>query len=59
MTGSSTFKEIEATKILLGDFHTVETLGIGTVRINTHGGTVKVMQNVRYVQEPYLYWNVG
>ena len=43
------FRELQSTKILLGDFHTVETLGIGTVRINTHGGSMKVMHNVRYV----------
>ncbi|CAA7029216.1 unnamed protein product [Microthlaspi erraticum] len=43
------FTEKGSSKILLGDFHTVETLGMGTIRINTRGGTVKLMHNVRYV----------
>ena len=43
------FKEIQSSKILLGDFHTVETLRVGTVKINARGGIVKMMQNVRYV----------
>lgn len=43
------FKEVKSAKILLGDYHTVETLGIGTVKLNTHGGTVKMLKNVRYV----------
>lgn len=43
------FYEKGSSKILLGDYHAVETLGIGTIRVNTHGGSVKVMKNVRYV----------
>lgn len=35
--------------ILLGDDHTVESKGYGTVRVNTNGGTIKVLKNVRYV----------
>ena len=33
----------------MGDYHTVETHGIGSIRVNTHGGSVKIMNNVRYV----------
>ncbi|CAA7016274.1 unnamed protein product [Microthlaspi erraticum] len=43
------FKEIGASKILLGDYHSVETQGIGSIRLNTNGGSVKIMHNVRYV----------
>lgn len=43
------FEEIKSSKVLLGDFHVVETLGIGTVKLNTRGGTVKMLKNVRYV----------
>lgn len=50
------FSEIQSTKILLGGFHTVETLGIGTVMVNAHGGSVKMMQNVIYV--PSLWRNL-
>lgn len=43
------FEEKVTSRILLGDFHTVETSGVGSIRLNTHGGTVKIMHNVRYV----------
>ncbi|CAA7015798.1 unnamed protein product [Microthlaspi erraticum] len=43
------FSEEGSSKILLGDYHTVETLGIGSIRVNTHRGSVKVMHNVKYV----------
>lgn len=37
------------TTILLGDDHTVQSQGQGSIRINTHGGTINMLQNVRYV----------
>ena len=43
------FSEEGSSKILLGDYHTVETLGIGSIRVNTDGGSVKILNNVRYV----------
>lgn len=43
------FEEITSSKVLLGDYTSIETLGIGTVKINTRGGTVKMLKNVRYV----------
>ena len=43
------FSEKDASKILLGDYHSVETLGTGTIRVNTHGGSVKYLKNVGYV----------
>lgn len=35
--------------ILLGDDHTVESRGTGTIKINTHGGSIRTLKNVRYV----------
>ena len=43
------FSKKSASKILLGDYHYVETLGTGTIRVNTHGSSVKYLKNVRYV----------
>lgn len=43
------FEEIKSSKILLGDYTTIETLGVGTVKLNTRGGTIKMLKNVRYV----------
>ena len=40
------FSEEVSSKILLGDYLTVETLGIGSIRVNTHGGSVKTLNNV-------------
>ena len=51
-----TFSELDGNQILLGDNHTVEAKGIGSVRVNTHGGSVTVMHNVRYV--PHLRRNL-
>lgn len=39
------------TTILLGDDHSVQSQGQGSIRINTHGGTIKVLNNVRYVPD--------
>lgn len=44
-----TFNELDGNQILVGDNHTVEAKGIGSVRVNTHGGSVTVMHNVRYL----------
>ena len=43
------FCEKDPMMILLGDDHTIESKGYGTVRVNTNGGTIKVLKNVRYV----------
>lgn len=40
------FSEKNASKVLLGDYHSVETLRTGTIRVNTHGGSVKYLKNV-------------
>ena len=45
------FEESGKTKILLGDDHSVESRGIGSIRINTFGGSIKVLKNVKYVSE--------
>uniref|UniRef100_A0A1J3F7G4 Retrovirus-related Pol polyprotein from transposon TNT 1-94 n=1 Tax=Noccaea caerulescens TaxID=107243 RepID=A0A1J3F7G4_NOCCA len=37
------------TTILLGDNHSIQSQGQGSIRINTHGGSIKVLHNVRYV----------
>ena len=50
------FTEIGPTKILLGDYHSIETSGRGTIRLNTKEGSVKLMKDVRYV--PSLRRNV-
>ena len=39
------------TTILLGDDLSVQSQGQGSIRINTHGGTIKVLNNVRYVPD--------
>ena len=43
------FTECDPMMILLGDNHTVESKGCGTVRLNTNGGSIKMLKNVRYV----------
>ena len=43
------FTECDSMMILLGDDHTVESRGCGTVRLNTNGGSIKMLKNVRYV----------
>lgn len=43
------FCEKDPMMILLGDDHAVESNGYGTFRINTNGGTIKVLKHVRYV----------
>lgn len=43
------FTEAGSSKILLGDYHSVETSGRGTIRLNTKEGSVKLMKDVRYV----------
>ncbi|KAG7563868.1 Integrase catalytic core [Arabidopsis suecica] len=45
----STFNTNGSTTILLGDDHAVESQGQGSIRIDTHGGTIKVLENVKYV----------
>ncbi|CAB80825.1 putative polyprotein [Arabidopsis thaliana] len=45
----SDFNENESTLILLGDDHTVESRGTGTVKINTHGGAIRMLKNVTFV----------
>lgn len=45
----SDFEENGSTTILLGDDHSVESQGQGSIRINTHGGSIKVLKNVKYV----------
>lgn len=45
------FQEIGSTTILLGDGHAVESKGQGSVNINTHGGSIKVLNNVKYVPD--------
>lgn len=42
-------KDNGGTTILLGDDHAVQSQGQGSIRINTHGGTITVLHNVRYV----------
>ena len=36
---------------MLGDDHSVQSQGQGSIRINTHGGTIKLLNNVRYVPD--------
>ncbi|AAF19226.1 Highly similar to Ta1-3 polyprotein [Arabidopsis thaliana] len=50
------FQEKGNTTILLGDDHSVESQGQGTIRIDTHGGTIKILENVKYV--PHLRRNL-
>ena len=51
MSSRRDFEESGKTKILLGDDHSVESRGIGSIRINTFGGSIKVLKNVKYVPE--------
>jgi len=43
------FQEKDTTKILLGDDHSVESQGQGSIRLDTHGGTITILENVKYV----------
>lgn len=43
------FWEAGSTTILLGDHHSVVSQGIGLIRLHTHGGTIKILENVKYV----------
>lgn len=43
------FQENGSTTILLGDDHLVESQGQGSIRVNTHGGSIKILNNVKYV----------
>ncbi|CAA7047040.1 unnamed protein product [Microthlaspi erraticum] len=45
----SDFNENTSTTILLGDDHTVEAKGSGSIKMKTNGGSIKVLRNVRYV----------
>lgn len=45
----SEFNENGSTMILLGDDHTVESRGTGTIKLNTHGGSIRMLKNVRFV----------
>lgn len=40
------FQEKGSSQIILGDFHTVEILGTCSIKLNTHGGSVKIMHNI-------------
>jgi len=45
------FDETKKTTILLGDDHSVEARGQGSIRVNTHGGSIKTLNSVKYVPE--------
>ncbi|CAA7059283.1 unnamed protein product [Microthlaspi erraticum] len=45
----SEFNENVSTLILLGDDHIVETKGCGSIKLKTNGGSIRVLNNVRYV----------
>lgn len=47
------FQEKGPTQIMLGNFHIVDTLGTRSIRLNTHGGSVKIKINVRFVPNPH------
>ncbi|CAA7057839.1 unnamed protein product [Microthlaspi erraticum] len=44
----SDFNENTSTTILLGDDHTVEAKGSGSIKMKTNGGSIKVLRNVRF-----------
>ncbi|KAL1192839.1 Retrovirus-related Pol polyprotein from transposon TNT 1-94 [Cardamine amara subsp. amara] len=44
-----TFEELNSGQVLLGDDYSVEDKGIGSININACGGTVKTLNNVRYI----------
>lgn len=44
-----TFEEVSSGRVALGDDFTVDVQGVGSVKIKAYGGTVKVLNNVRYV----------
>ena len=44
-----TFEEVTSGRVALGDDSTVDVQGVGSVKIKVYGGTVKVLNNVRYV----------
>lgn len=43
------FSEVAGGQVLLADDRAVSVQGIGTIRINANGGTVKCLTNVRYI----------
>ena len=45
------FREDGGTTILLGDDHSVKSQGQGSIKIETHGGTIIGLENVKYVPE--------
>ncbi|CAA7045320.1 unnamed protein product [Microthlaspi erraticum] len=45
------FKDNGGTTILLGDNHSIMSHGQGSIRLNTHGGSINVLHNVRYVPQ--------
>lgn len=49
MTGLLSFRRKVQVRYFIGDYHSVDTVGSGTIRINTNGGTVKMLKSVRYV----------
>ena len=44
-----TFEDTASGHVMLGDNFSVEVEGVGSIRIKAYGGTVKVLNNVRYV----------
>lgn len=51
-----TFEEVSSKQVKLGDDFTVDVQGVGSIKIKAYGGTIKVLNNVRYV--PKLKWNL-
>lgn len=45
----SDFEDKGSTMILLGDDHTVESRGSGTIKLKAHGGSIRLLKNVRFV----------
>lgn len=43
------FDEVSPTTILLGDNHSVESQGQGSILVNTNGGSIKILEKVKYV----------
>ena len=44
-----TFEEVSSGQVKLGDDFTVDVQGVGSIKIKAFGGTIKVLNNVRYV----------
>lgn len=49
----SDFQENGATMILLGDDHTVESRWSGTIKLNTHGSSIKVMMDQKLIRSDH------